>query len=389
MNYTHIVFGDLAKGSLKYFFENNENDYSGEVVGLLDDFFVGPLNNIDKEEGFRQRIYWMNNLNKEVIPYFEEYSKAVVDSYNNLNDIDKTHTIIIWHGNNASDQVGLRYIISKLENKHIYEVDVSKYPIMFFKDEAYIPRALGECSIENIEKVILNMKKIDNKRLEELKNDWQELRNSKENLRIVKDSKIVGVEEDFYDSKIVANTGFNFKMAARIIGKTMGESKHLVTDTYIDYRIRKLIEQGKIKYQGHLESMRDYQIRVQGSLNEFFEVIFGDKPSKKDEDGFYHYLLENKDDNLKVDVTEINKWTNDLLKDKLILSYNDENIFSLTLRNEGREIVEINNTVIDRVKYKIDDENSKKIILYPDSLRGKKIEIKIEPYISVALKNIM
>ncbi|WXR60944.1 DUF3658 domain-containing protein [Peptostreptococcaceae bacterium AGR-M142] len=389
MNYTHIVFGDSAKGSLKYFFENNENDYSGEVVGLLDDLSVGPLNDIDKEEGFRQRIYWINNLNKEVMPYFEEYSKAVVDSYNNLNDIDKTHTIIIWHGNNSSDQVGLRYIISKLENKNIYEVDVSKQPIMFFKDEAYIPRALGECSIENIEKVILNMKKIDNERLEELKNDWQELRNSKENLRIVKDSKILGVEEDFYDSKIVANTGFNFKMAARIIGKTMGESKHLVTDTYIDYRIRKLIEQGKIKYQGHLESIRDYQIRVQGSLNQFFEVIFGDKPSKKDEDGFYHYLLENKDDNLKVDVTELNKWTNDLLKDKLILSYNDENIFSLTLRNEGREIVEINNTVIDRVKYKIDDENSKKIILYPDSLRGKKIEIKIEPYISVALKNIM
>ncbi|MCT4584579.1 MAG: DUF1835 domain-containing protein [Peptostreptococcaceae bacterium] len=389
MDYTHIVFGDSAKGSLKYFFENNENDYSGEVVGLVDDLSIGPLYKIDEEEGFRQRIHWINNLNKEVMPYFEEYSNAVEDSYTNLNDINKTHIIIIWHGNNANDQVGLRYLLSKLENKNIYEVDVSQNAIKFFRNEAYIPRALGECSIENIEKVILNMKKFDSEKLENLKNDWSRLKDSKENLRIVENGEIIDVEEDFYDSKIVANTGFNFKMAARIIGKTMGESKHLVTDTYIDYRIRKLIEQGKIKYQGHLESMRDYQIRIQGSLNQFFEVIFGDKPSKKDEDGFYHYLLENKNDDLKIDVTEINKWTNDLLENKLILSYNDENIFSLILRNEGREIIQINHTVIDRVKYKIDNENSKKIILYPDSLRGKIIEIKIEPYIAVALKNIM
>lgn len=77
----------------------------------------------------------------------------------------------------------------------------------------------------------------------------------------------MGVDESYYDNEILENCTFNFKMAARVIGATMGKSAQVVGDTYIDHRVRKLIENGRIEYRGRLKTMRDFEIRVPGCLD--------------------------------------------------------------------------------------------------------------------------
>jgi len=179
-------------------------------------------------------------------------------------------------------------------------------------------------------------------------------------------------------------------MAARVIGKTMGESNQFVGDTYIDWRVRKLVESGKIEYRGKCETMRDYEIRVPGSLHDFFTKLF-EKSSIRDEDGFYHYLLEQKENGLEVDTTPITKWHTIELSDKLILSYDDNNIFALTWFRDGREIMGINHTLISNIEYKIDADNeemrTEEIILYSEDLIGMRLKIQTKPYISIFLKN--
>lgn len=130
------------------------------------------------------------------------------------------------------------------------------------------------------------------------------------------------------------------------------------------------------------------------SLNEFFVKVFK-KDSEKDEDGFYHYLLEEKDNDLVVDTTHITKWITIDFSNKLILDYDDNNIFSLTWFKEGRDLISINHSLVNNIKYKTDVYENKNgeeikneaIIFFLEDLKDKYLEIQIKPYISICLKN--
>lgn len=395
--FVHIVFGDSAAGLLKYYFASNESEFKGKVINLRDDHSIGPVYEIDTEVGLRKRIEWVEKMLKKVslCDYFEDIYKEFVETYKTIKAIEPDTKIIIWHGENTGDQVGLRYLSSELMDRELYEVNVSKIYIKDYNGNRYRPRAFGECSPEEIGNIILAMKKIDQERCNRLIKDWEALRVSKDNLRILNNDEIIGVEEGYYDNDILLNCGFNFKKAARVIGMTMGRSKQLVGDAYIDYRIRKLIEDGKIEYRGKLQTMRDFEVRVFGSLKEFFVTLFK-KDCEIDEDGFYHYLLEEKENDLVVDTTHITKWDTIDLSNKLILDYDDNNIFSLVWFKDSKDLISINHILVDNAKYKEDvyeDENGKEIkteniILFSDDLINKQLEVQIKPYISVCLKRL-
>jgi len=265
--YVHIAFGDSAAGTLKYYFAHNKNEYNGEVISFREDLSVGQLHEIDTEKGLKKRIKLFEKMFKEVFidDYFEDFEKEFMDTYEMVKTITQDKRIVIWHGENTANQVGIRYLIALLRNRELYEVNVSESYISDYNSNIYKPRCLAECVPEEIHHLILTINKLEQERCNYLMNDWDVLRTSKEYLRILKDNKIVGVDESFYDHDILSNCTFNFKKAASVIGKTMGESVQLVGDTFIDYRVRKLIESGKVEYQGRLETMRDFEIRLAGS----------------------------------------------------------------------------------------------------------------------------
>ncbi|QZY54952.1 DUF1835 domain-containing protein [Crassaminicella profunda] len=393
--FIHIVFGDSAAGTLRYFFKNNETEYKGEIINFREDYSIGPIYEMDTEIGLKKRIRWFEKMFKQVCieDYFEDIEKEFIDTYESIKNIDQDAKIIIWHGENTSDQVGIRYLATALKNKELYEVNISDSYIKDYNDNLYKMRAFGECSPEEINHLILTMKKLEKEKWNDFISDWEHLRKSKENLRILKD-EIIGVDESYYDQEILSNCTFNFKKAARIIGATMGKSDQLVGDTFIDYRVRKLIESGKIEYQGKLETMRDFEIRVAGSLNEFFVKLFK-KNCEIDEDGFYHYLLEEKENDLVVDTTNINKWNTIDLSNKLILDYDEHNMFSLTWFKDGRDIIRINHSLVGNTEHKIEkyeDKNGEEIkteaiILFLENWIDQYLEIQIKPYIRIDFKN--
>lgn len=396
--FVHIVFGDSAAGTLKYYFHNNnKNEFEGKILNLREDYSIGPIYEIDTEIELRKRIEWFKKILQEVwsYEYYEQFEAEFINTYESVKNIEADSKIVIWYGENTGDEVGIRYLSSLLEDRELYEVNVSESNVEGYGGNSYKPRAFGECAPEEIGHLILTMKKIEMEKCKELSNDWEVLRKSKENLRILEENKIIGVDENYYDDEILSNCSFNFKKAPRIIGATMGKAQQLVSDSYIDYRVRRLIESGSVEYRGKLETMRDFEIRVQGSLNEFFIKLF-EKNCEKDEDGFYHYLLEEKENDLVIDTTHITNWNTIDLSNKLILDYDEENIFSLTWFKEGIDIIRINHTLVDNIEYRTevyDDENGKEIkeeaiILFLENFMNKYLEIQIKPYIRIALKNL-
>lgn len=395
--YVHVVFGDSARGSLRYFFKSNESEYKGEVIGLREDYSIGPICKIDTEEGMKKRIEYFKHAFETISEdeYLQDIDKDFIEMYKKIKNTDKEAKIIIWYGENANDQVGLRYLVSLLKDRELYEVNISDLSIYVSDDIKYTPRVLGECDSEEIQNLIPKIKKIDKEVHNNFIDEWKVLSNSKENLRVFKENKIVCVDETYYDNDILSNCTLNFRKATRAIGATMGKSGQLVSDLYIDYRVRKLIESGKLEYRGKLATMREFDIKVPGNLNKIFSNIFN-KSAEIDENGLYHYLLEEKDDNLIVDTTHITKWDTIDLSNKLILDYNEDSLFSLTWFKEGRDLISINHIVISNIEYRTneyEDTNGEvikeeAIVIFSDNLTLMEgyLEIKIKPYISINLK---
>src|SRR5699024_1245935 len=53
-----------------------------------------------------------------------------------------------------------------------------------------------------------------------------------------------------------------FIYVIRVIGEVLGHSEENLIDAWIEYRIRSLIQTGHLMYQGNLQSIRKYQIKV-------------------------------------------------------------------------------------------------------------------------------
>ncbi|KDR95886.1 protein of unknown function [Peptoclostridium litorale DSM 5388] len=393
--FIHIVFGDSAAGVLRYFLNKGEHEFNGKVINFSDDFSIGPIYEIDTEEGFRRRLEWFRSVFEKIgeLDWFEEAAKGIVDSYEKVRSVGQGANIIVWHGENASNQAGLRYLSSVLDEKDMYELDISKAIGTVRGENEYIPRSLAEMSPEDIGDIIFHVKKVEKEKHAALKEEWKHLRDSPENLRILKGEGVFGVNDEYYDDEILLSCTYNFKKAARVIGKIMGKSEQLIGDMYIDYRLRALIESKKIEGRGSIKRMRDFDVRVKYSLNEFFKALFK-KECDKDEDGFYHYLIEENEYGLEVDTVYIGDWWKRVdMSNKLILDYDDSNMFSLTWFKEGVELIRINHVLIGRAEYKTEeyvDENGENVkeesvVLHMDNGSNQYIQIQMRPHMSIRL----
>lgn len=85
-------------------------------------------------------------------------------------------------------------------------------------------------------------------------------------------------------------------------------------------------------------------------IYEFLSNFFSQSP-EFDEDGFAHFLLEEMDDGLDVDITPIYQWQSINMDNKLILNCDAAATFALSWMSAGKEIVEIQPLQVREVKF--------------------------------------
>ncbi|MCY6484208.1 DUF3658 domain-containing protein [Clostridium aestuarii] len=262
-NYFHIAIGDSPRGTIRvYFKEHKDSKYYGETRCFRDDLSTGSI--YELERNIDKRVQWFKQMFIETVEleFIKEIDKEIEENYNLELSIPEDGKIIVWHGDNVIEQTALRYLANRFKNNEIYEISVSKSVEKEFNGEKYKARATGECNPEEIGKALENISLIKEDTKQMFMDEWNELRKSKSTLRILKDGKIINVDESYYDADILEYTPNEFMKAARVIGTVMGMSQQVVGDTFIDYRLRKLIEAGKIEYRGKLRSMREFDIKI-------------------------------------------------------------------------------------------------------------------------------
>jgi hypothetical protein len=96
---------------------------------------------------------------------------------------------------------------------------------------------------------------------------WLSLSENFGSLRLWENDEIKIVSEDYYDDFIIEKAKKllskekGFIPSARLIGEVYGHIEQYVSDQFLEYRLRELIEKGIFEFKGSLEEMRNYSIK--------------------------------------------------------------------------------------------------------------------------------
>ncbi|HDR7454439.1 TPA: DUF1835 domain-containing protein [Bacillus cereus] len=276
MNVIHIAFGDSAYENLKSALNNSKEHQSEQIICINEDFSIGPIYKLESNEGIQVRKQWLKEvltktgsaLDKDYLDWIET---TLNKNSNIATEVPKNSKVILWHGENASDEMGLRFVAFLLQNTNIQfeEVNVTEYSRQIEykvyksqkKEITHVIKNLGEMPSELTLDALQKMKKnMFHLTIENLINDWKKWSQTKDVLRILLNKKIVAVSEEYYDLSILENTSKEYQNASHVVGNIMGKSDQCIGDTYLAYRVYQLIQQGKLNYQGNLGFLREFEI---------------------------------------------------------------------------------------------------------------------------------
>lgn len=266
----HIAFDDSTAGCLKYMLEQ-EGLHEESVVSFSEFFSIGSIHQLHTNEGQVARKQWLvNNLTAYDSYFEEEYLPRFMETLDELHSIPNETPITIWKADNAHEHVGLCFVIAQLQDKkHIRVMNTSEASRELLKRD-YDIRGTGELAPEDlafIRKGFIELSHLTEENRENLEHEWNNLSNRTEFLRIWKDNVVHSVKEDYFDQFIVEcakriGADKDFLKAPRVIGEALGLVEQLVGDTFLEYRLKVLIKQGVFEFEGLLEEMRFYSVKL-------------------------------------------------------------------------------------------------------------------------------
>lgn len=177
--------------------------------------------------------------------FFKELDEMNRKMVEQLNQIGKKDKIVIWYGPNSMELITLYQICHKFRFHNLFKSYTGDLQIKATFDSANV----GACNQEQILKLLKKIQPLAHDEKVNYANELGRLMDENEMVRIFKDDSVISEKETFYDALILSNITNVYIKAARVVGGTMGQSKYLVGDMFIDYRMRVLINSGELMHK--------------------------------------------------------------------------------------------------------------------------------------------
>jgi len=245
------------------------------IITCDENLAVGPIGKLDKESGQKTRYHWLKQNLYHTDEEFDEYFQNAQRSINQIKTIPQDVPIYIWISENANEQSGLLFTMYLLRERknNIFIVDTGKLYRELFKKKAkkYVPFFSGEIISEELQDIYKYGQEIQRSLSDEdrthFETQWLDLSENPGELRIWENGEIKVVVEDYYDDFIIEKAKKligkkkGFMKCARLVGEVYGHISQYIGDSFLEYRVRRLIEKGIFEYEGSLEAMRYYSIK--------------------------------------------------------------------------------------------------------------------------------
>ena len=270
----HIVFQHADVNLLKEAMKLDES-LKGEIFEIKDEWGVGPLKDIDTEEGWQTRINWWRELiagspYEKNIGTFDDWEtvKAIKEKL----DADESLEAWIWIGQNQHDVTGYYWLIPQLRSYQgsIMMLYLNNLPFINEKGHLFYPWSVNDILPKEAVKAKKLARQITLSEFEVDPDEWKKISDENATVRILEGGKkIVGKEDSFYDNEVLKNITNEWQKATRVLTNTLHRMKIKTGDVFIMWRMKHLINEGKIETMGEVNAgWKEFDVRKAGSNQE-------------------------------------------------------------------------------------------------------------------------
>lgn len=317
-----ICFGDSAKGCLAEACKSLDAQMdAGHILALADDYSQGDIRDVT-DRAARADILMPWRGDPELDGKWQaEYQARHWETLKQLDTVDEA---LIWYaGGNALEQCGLRYVVSRLQQRHIpvWVAEVGWIPVPEIKranEQIRGTSAVGVITGSRVKNAVLRLMpqcvlrryaaRIEQRSLQDrverspragmayfsqvgeaapnllpyfykrrrlltdteqaaLLTEWTRMQEENTPLRAIADGKVQSVPADFYDADILSCVPEGDNVAALTVGRAIAkldEGGNRVSDMLIFSRIRALGAAGRLTIVQDGATYRDMVIRKIG-----------------------------------------------------------------------------------------------------------------------------
>lgn len=254
----HIVFNESEVDLMKKVMEMDES-LTGEVLQIKDDFAVGPLAGLDTEQGWQARLNWWNSISAGS-PYTNVGCKfddrETIKEIKAKLDLNSEEQVWIWMGQNQHDVTGYYWLIPQLRNYQgrVMILYLNNLPFINEKGQLFYPSWLHQIQPKEFVKAKKLSRPITLSEFEIDPDEWRKIADENAIVRILEGGKkITGKDENFYDGEILKNITPDWQKATRVLTNILHRMKIKTGDIFIMWRMKHLINEGKIMVTGDVE----------------------------------------------------------------------------------------------------------------------------------------
>ncbi|MCB0716054.1 MAG: DUF1835 domain-containing protein [Chitinophagaceae bacterium] len=264
----HIVFNEPDVDIMKEVIAMDES-LTGDVILIRDDYAVGPLTDLNSDEGWQSRTDWWKTLINA--SHYSENEISIVDDRQTIAAIlekletNEKETVWIWMGQNQHDVCGYYRIIGHLKKfqGRIMILYLNNLPFINEKGAIFYPSWLSEIQPNEFLKAKMLARPVTLSEFEIDPDEWTRICEENAGVRILEGGKkIIGEAIAFYDAEILKNLTADWQKAWRLVSNTLHRMKIKTGDVFIEWRIQNLIENEKIEIAGEIDKgWKNFDVR--------------------------------------------------------------------------------------------------------------------------------
>lgn len=262
----HIVFGGSAASSIAFALKKEA------IIAYPGFLGEGPIQGLLTEAGMQQRMTWLSQAFRiDGIEWLQRFKQAMKQ----LQAVHDDDTVLIWASENAAEQFGLRFVCQLLAAKkcsiyfcNTYENMLHMYRARNIQMEI---RHSGEINAQQICTMYEQQQysQLSDEEISLFAEQAEKLMQGDSLLRTWRRGEIVEDVETrddalilHYLNELLQEMDLDYVRAPRLIGHVLGFSEHDINDTWIEYRLLTLIQNGIVHYRGNLTQMHTYEVKI-------------------------------------------------------------------------------------------------------------------------------
>ena len=268
----HIVFNEAEVNLMKEVIKIDET-LSGEVIQVKDDFAVGPLIDIETEDGWSARGAWWRELLKnspyenDPVTFFDD--RQTVNKIKEQLDNNSSDQEWIWMGQNQHDVCGYYWFMQHFKEYQgrVFVIYLNNLPFINEKGQLFYPSWIHEIRPKELLKAKRLARPIAMSEFEVDPDEWKKLCAENSVVRTLEGGKkIVGKDETFYDAELLKNLTGEWQRATRVLMNTLHRMKIKTGDVFLMWRMKELISQGRIEVLGDVsKSWKEFDVKLPGA----------------------------------------------------------------------------------------------------------------------------